>query len=131
MTDDIVECDLIYGHHDGDGLFLVDGPTLKQWNPEDGPMRLFKFSSIDKPNSPNGFLPNYRFWSMDPKAFGPLAYNPTTEEDLNKMATSLRNVLGKPFDFAVGVHINKMDGNDFRKSMDEAWNWLDGKSLLK
>merc|ERR1719510_2719177 len=102
---------------------MTDGPTLKQWRPEDGTLRLFKFSSIDKPNSPNGFLPNYRFWSMDPKSFGAMAYNPPNQDgsDLSKMATSLRKVLAKPFDFAVGVHINKMTGNDFRKSLDEAW----------
>jgi hypothetical protein len=41
-----------------------------------------------------------------------------------------RNVLAKPFSTAVGVHINKMSGDDFRKSMDAAWNWLDGKPLL-
>ena len=95
MTDDIVECDLIYGHHDGDGLFLVDGPTMKQWNPEDGPMRLFKFSSIDKPNSPNGFLPNYRFWMMDRNSMGVLMYEQPAKDgsDRDKMATSIRNVL--------------------------------------
>lgn len=128
----ILECDLIYGHHDGEGLLSTDGDTLKKWRPEDALLRLFKFSSIEKPNSPNGFLPNYRFWTMDPKSFGPMAYTPPNPDgsDLTKMATSLRNVLAKPFSTAVGVHINKMSGDDFRKSMDAAWNWLDGKPLL-
>ena len=110
----------------------MDGDALKKWRPEDALMRLFKFSSIDKPNSPNGFLPNYRFWATDPKSFGPMNYSPPNPDgsDLTKMATSLRNVLAKPFSTAVGVHINKMSGDDFRKSMDAAWNWLDGKPLL-
>ena len=88
----LTECDLIYGHHDGDGLLSLNEETLKQWKPEHRGLRIFKFSSIDKPNSPNGFLPNYRFWSIDPKTFGSMAYDPPKSDgsDLTKMATSLR-----------------------------------------
>ena len=46
------------------------------------------------------------------------------------MATSLRKVLALPFNRAAGVHFNKMDADKFRKSIDAAWNWLDGKPLL-
>ena len=28
----VLECDLLFGHHDGHGLFDMDGDTLKDWN---------------------------------------------------------------------------------------------------
>ena len=59
-----MECDLLYGHDDGNGFLSLDESTFKKWSPDpsDGLMRLFKFAMISKPNSPFGFLPNYRFW---------------------------------------------------------------------
>ena len=63
-----MECDLLYGHDDGHGFFGIDEATLREWSPDPGigMMRMFKFAVIAKPNSPFGFLPNYRFWMMDP-----------------------------------------------------------------
>merc|ERR1712241_1335144 len=115
----MLECDLLYGHHDGHGLFGFDGDTLKQWNQEeevDGIrvnmcwLRLFKFAGMTKPNSPNGFLPKYRFWMMDPNGMmGAMGYEKPTEANRGEMATSLRKVLAPPFNRAAGVHFNKMD----------------------
>ena len=127
----LLECDLIYGHEDGHGVFGLDRTTLEKWKPEDWPSRLFKFSLIDKPNSPYGFLPNYRFWLMDSDGVGAMLYNPPINgSSCKEMAISLRKVLKHPFNIAVGVHFNQLDREKFLKSLDSAWNWLDGKSLL-
>ena len=128
----LLECDLIYGHEDGHGIFNLDRATLEKWKPEDWPMRLFKFSLIDQPNSPFGFLPNYRFWLMDPDSIGAMLYDPPIKDgsSCREMAESLRKVLKFPFNIAVGVHFDQMDRDTFSKSLDAAWNWLDGKSLL-
>ena len=48
----------------------------------------------------------------------------------NKMADSLRTMLKADFKSAVGVHIHQFSADDFRKSINANWNWLDGKSLL-
>ena len=63
-----MECDLLYGHHDGHGFNNIDEATLREWKPDAGTgmMRMYKFAEIAKPNSPFGFLPKYRFWMMDP-----------------------------------------------------------------
>jgi len=137
----LLECDLMYGHHDGHGLFDMDGDTLTEWKREaevDGRnmdmfgLRLFKFAEITKPNSPFGFLPKYRFWMMDPNGMGLLGYSKPAADGSSRreMASSLRRVLALPFNKAAGVHFNKMDADKFRKNIDAAWNWLDGKPLL-
>lgn len=55
----LLESDLVFGHHDGHGIFDLDQEKLLQWKPEDYPTRLYKFWLLSKPNSPNGFLPRY------------------------------------------------------------------------
>ena len=127
----LLECDLVYGHHDGHGLLDVDKSTLLQWKPEDYLVRLFKFGLVSKPNSPNGFLPNYRFWLMDPNSLGAMLYNPPEKDgsSRNLMAESLRKVLGFKYNTAVGVHFDRMNREDFSGSIDAAWNWLDGNGL--
>ena len=81
-----IECDIVYGHHDGVGLLMTneaefkvfkvsntfmkciiskifdnqENKKLQALKPDDMNMRMFKFTMIDKPNSPLGFLPNYR-----------------------------------------------------------------------
>ena len=34
------------------------------------------------------------------------------------------------FDSVVGVHFDHMPREDFRKTIDANWNWLDGRSLI-
>ena len=62
----------------------MDGETMTEWRREgemDGMnidnwgLRLFKFGEINKPNSPFGFLPKFRFWMMDPNGMGLLGYS--------------------------------------------------------
>ena len=91
----LLECDVCYGHHDGLGLMDLDAKTLKKWRPEDTIIRNFKLTTIDKPNSKNGFLPNYRFQAMDPNSMGVMMYEQPAKDgsDRDKMAVSIRNVL--------------------------------------
>ena len=91
----LLECDVCYGHHDGLGIFDLDANKLNKWKPEDTMMRNFKFTMIDKPTSKYGFLPNYRFWLMDPNSMGVLMYEQPAKDgsDRDKMAASIRNVL--------------------------------------
>ena len=121
----------MYGHHDGHGLLDLDEAALKQWRTEDFMTRLFKMRLLTKPNSPNGFLPNYRFWCMDPASLGALMYEPPAKDGSSRttMAASLRNVLSLQYDTAIGVHFDKMTKDEFKNSINSAWNWLDGKSL--
>ena len=128
----LLECDLLYGHDDGYGIVGLNKTTFEQWKPENWSSRIFKFSMIDKPNSPYGFLPNYRFWLMDPDSLGAMLYDPPVKDgsSCKEMAMSFRKILKLPFNIAVGVHFDQMDRDKFSKSLDVAWNWLDGKSLL-
>lgn len=127
-----LECDLLYGHHDGEGFLMVDKKQFRELAPEDAFWRIFKFSQLAKPNSPNGFLPPYRYWFMDASCMWPFQLTPpkTDGSSCKDMADSLRVALNQDFDKAVGVHFNTMDGNDFKMSIDANWNWLDGNSLL-
>ena len=56
----LLECDIVYGHFDGEGFGDVDIEAFRKMKEEDWAARLFKFAMVDKPNSPNGFLPTYR-----------------------------------------------------------------------
>lgn len=127
-----LECDLLYSHSDGEGFLMLDKEQFRKLEPEDGMWRIFKFSQLSKPNSPNGFLPPYRFWFMDASCMWPFQLTPPKDDgsSCKEMADSLRVALNQSFDKAVGVHFNVMDGNEFKKSIDANWNWLDGKPLL-
>ena len=127
----LLECDVCYGHHDGQGIMDLDAETLKKWRPEDTMMRIFKFHMVDRPNSPNGFLPNYRYWMMDPNSLSAMMYQPPASDgsDRRKMAASIRKILGQQYEFAIGTHFHKMTREDFDSTVDACWNWLDGKPL--
>ena len=129
----LLECDLMYGHHDGCGFGHVDKQALEEWKPQDWSFRLFKFGLISKPNSPFGFLPNYRFWMMDPQSFGAMKFDPPAGDGsyCRKMANSLRHVLQLEYKTVIGVHFKQTNRENFRKNINAAWNWLDGKSLLQ
>ena len=127
----MLECDLLYGHQNGEGFLNIDEKRFKQMNPEDFASRLFKLRLLTKPNSPNGFLPNYRFWCMDPNSLGVMLYEQPAKDgsSCTKMAKSLRKALSQEYNQAVGTHFNGMSRDEFQGSIDSAWNWLDGKSL--
>ena len=61
---------------------------------------------------------------------GMFAWHLPTEDDKKKMAESLRKVCALEFNKAVGVHLEPMTADDFKKSIDACWNWLDGKPLV-
>lgn len=127
-----LECDILYTHADGEGFLMTDKQQFRELRPSDFFMRLFKFRLLSKPNSPNGFLPSYRFWAMDPKLTWPLQLTPPKDDgsSCKDMANSLRSVLALDFDQAVGVHFRTMKADEFKRAVDLNWNWLDGESLL-
>ena len=127
-----LECDILYTHADGEGFLMMDKQQFRELRPSDFYMRLFKFRLLSKPNSPNGFLPAYRFWAMDPRLTWPLQLTPPKDDgsSCGEMARSLRTVLALDFDQAVGVHFRTMKADEFRRAVDLNWNWLDGESLL-
>ena len=90
-----LECDLIYGHHDGEGICHLSKEDFRKFKQEDWVYRLFMFASISKPNSPSGFLPNYRFQMMDPNSFGAMSYDQPASDgsSCDVMAKSLRKIL--------------------------------------
>ena len=127
-----IECDLVYGHHDGEGMIHLDKETFRKFRPENWSDRLFKYAFISKPNSPHGFLATYRYQFMDPNSLLSLmtldqpAYDGSS---CQLMANSLRKLIKLDFDFAVGTHITLQSKEDFCKNIDASWNWLDGKTL--
>ena len=128
----LLTCDLLFGHHDGHGLFNYDEAAMKEWkggNEMTG-VRLFKFGELGKPNSL--YLPKFRFWMMDPESMGLFCYDKPAEDGSSKrdMAASLRKMLTLPFSKAVGVHFDEMEVGKYKMSIDAAWNWLDGKPLI-
>ena len=127
-----LECDILYTHADGEGFLMMDKHQFRELRPDDFYMRLFKFRLLSKPNSPNGFLPPYRYWAMDPQLTWPLQLTPPKDDgsSCREMASSLRSVLALDFDLAVGVHFRTMEAEQFRRAVDLNWNWLDGESLL-
>lgn len=128
----LCEADLLYTHQDGEGFLTIDKERFRELRPEDAVWRLFKFGLLSKPTSPNGFLPPYRYWLMDPGLMWPLMLTPPNADGSSslQMAESLRNIISLPFDTVVGVHFDPMDAAEFRGSLDCNWNWLDGSSLL-
>jgi len=128
----LCEADLLYTHQDGEGFLTLPREKFRELRLEDSSLRLFKFGLLSKPTSPNGFLPPYRFWMMDPSLLWSLMLTPPNPDGSSsaEMANSLRRVLALPFDTAVGVHFDQMDAEAFRGGIDANWNWLDGKSLL-
>ena len=95
-------------------------------------MRLFYFLTCSKPHSPNGYLATYRFQMMDPYSMGAMSYDQPARDGstCGLMADSLRRLLRLDFHLAYDVHSGKSSREDFQKSIDVNWNWLDGKSLL-
>ena len=82
--------------------------------------------------APFGFLPEYRFLMMDPNNFGAMMYDQPKADgsSCKEMAHSLRKLLKLDFESATGVHIKMQSKEEFKKNINSAWNWLDGKPLL-
>lgn len=122
-----LEVDLVYSNCNGLSKEVMEDEELFN-------ERLFKWNLMTSPNSPNNALPPYRFWMMDPtNPMSAQMQSPPKKDgsSCTDMAASLRKLLKEDIDHAVGVHANYLTGEDFKKSMDMNWNWLDGKSLLE
>ena len=127
-----LECDLVYTHHDAEGFLHMDREEFRKLEPEQWNERLFKFCLLAKPNSPHGFLPNYRYQMMDLDSLGAMSFvQPATDGSTCAiMANSLRRILKLEFEFALGVHISRQSSEDFKKNVNVNWDWLDGQSLI-
>ena len=128
----LLNCDLVYGSHDGVSAFGLTKEQLLEDNEELATTRLFRCLLMSKPNSPNGTLAKYRFYMMDPKSMGAMNYDlPAADGSTGKlMAESLRGLLQLEFRSTLCVHNGKSDRESFRKDIDANWSWLDGNSLL-
>jgi len=59
-----------------------------------------------------------------------MLYEPPNATSRERMASSLRKVLAQQYDSVIGVHFHNMTREDFNKSVNLNWNWLDGKPLI-
>jgi len=123
--------DLIYAKHDG-GVFDISRDDWKQYKDEHSGLRLFYLLTCCKPQSPNGYLATYRFQMMDPYGLGAMSYDQPARDGstCRLMANSLRRLIQLDFHLAYDVHSGKSQREDFQRSIDANWNWLDGNSLL-
>lgn len=128
-----LECDIIYGTSDG-GFLNSTKEELDAGGSATADERLFKMALATKPTSPNGYLPIYRFWMMDPtNPMGILNATPPAKDNSScaVMAKSLRAILAEEIEHGLGVHTGPITGKVFKESVDANWNWLDGQSLLQ
>ena len=127
----LMSCDLVYTHADGEGFLNVDKNQFRQFLPEDWFFRLFRYVNMARPNSPNGFLAAYRYHLMDPNSLGIMLYDTPNFDgsSCKTMANSLRELVKAPFEFANGVHFEQMDRDAYIDAIDKNWNWLDGQTL--
>jgi len=131
-----LECDIIYSLSNG-GFLDMSAENLiceEEADVANAGKRLFRLALATKPTSPNGALPPYRFWIMDPLSPISCMIQTVPAKDgssCTEMAQSLRTILSEEIDQASGVHTGPITGQVFRESVDLNWNWLDGQSLLK
>lgn len=128
-----LEVDIIYSRPGG-GLFDKTKADLEAGGEELFGSRLFKYGLASAPTSPNDALPPYRFWFMDPaNPIVPTLMSAPKKDgsSCTDMANSLRRVIEADFDQALGVHFTQMTGEEFRRSIDHNWGWLDGKPLYQ
>ena len=127
----LLSVDLIYGRHNG-GAFDITAEEWREYREEHSALRLFFFSHCSKPNSPNGVLANYRFMMMDPTGLGAINFDQPAKDGSSclEMAESLRKMLQLDFQLAYDVHSGKMKKEDFKKTINANWSWLDGEALF-
>ena len=129
------EVDLVYAHHDRCkcGYKYSWCPSNTDPDPEDFFGRIFKYLVISKPDSPNGKLAIYRFSAMDPAGSMSCISYPSPNRDGTsciELARFLRKIIKVQFHQVASVHSHVQTSEDFKKSIDAAWNWLDDRSLL-
>jgi len=123
----ILQTDLIYKHHE-DTQFISGTQNLD--DPLSFITRLYIWRLVSRPNSPFGYLPGYRFAMMDPSnLWHSLVFS--SGSSCTKMAESLRKILKLQFTQAADVHSDLLvSAQDFKKTINVAWNWLDERSLI-
>jgi len=129
------EVDLIYAHHDRCkcGYRYSWCPSNKDPDPEDFFGRIFKYLVVSKPDTPNGKLAIYRFSAMDPAGSMSCISYPSPKRDGSsciELARFLRKLTKLQIHQVASVHSHLQTGDDFKRSIDAAWNWLDERSLL-
>ena len=125
-------CDLIFTHADGEGFLGIDRQRFREFLREDWFERVLRYVTMAKPNSPNGFLPAFKFHLMDPNSFGAIIYDPPAPDGSTcvVMANCLRKLATERFHYANGVHFDRMEREVFLSAMEKNWNWLDGLPLI-
>lgn len=133
------ECDLAcYANHCGTRCFSCDS---KMWNDSDSVDgmngRLFYYVYFAPNVAPNKYIPVYRFMGLDASSpFSKLMIDEPKADGSScaEMANSLRKILQLDFDMVLSAHScheKGIDGEEFRKTLDVSWGWLDGgRSLL-
>jgi len=129
-----LEVDILYGHHAACPCDTCSDDNLRE-DPALAMMRTFWRVFIDAPNSPTGMLPHYRYEMMDPTGAFALFAGPhgaaPNGSSCRRMAASLRRFLAADFNMAISTHaLHPIPATDFRRSIDLAWRWLDGSSLV-
>jgi len=129
------EVDLVYAHHDHCkcGYRYSWCPSIKEPVAEDFFGRIFRYLVLSKPDTPNGKLAIYRFSAMDPAGSMSSISYPSPNRDGSsciELAGFLRKINKLQINQVACVHSHLQSSEDFKKSIDCAWNWLDGKSLL-
>ena len=131
-----IECDLMYGHNDECQCDFCNEQGMFENIKSDERhffVRLVHWRLMTKPNSPNGFLPTYRFSLMDPSStLSTFSWKRPANDgsSCSDMANSLREILGLRFENVITVHWGKISKDDFKNSVNNSWEWLDGSSLL-
>jgi len=125
--------DLLYGCHDGVGLFDLSKELFLKGGEEWTSLRLFRWLLLCRPHSPNGNLATYRFQAMDPGGLGAMAYDPPAADgsSCRVMAESLRGLLRREFEAVLEVHSGQLvrSREVFRRDLEANWGWLDGSLL--
>lgn len=129
------EVDLIYGHHDSCdcGYKYSFCPANKNRDPQNFMGRIFRYLMLSKPDSPNGKLALYRFAAMDPCSLMSCLCCPSPAPDgssCTELANFLRHLAKLDFKQVISVHSHLQTAENFKKSLDAGWNWLDNNSLL-
>lgn len=129
------EVDLLYGHHDNCdcGYKYSFCPANKDRDPQNFVGRIFRYLMVMKPDSPNGKLAIYRFAAMDPCSLMSYISNPSPAPDgssCTELANSLRRIVKLDFKQVISGHSHLQTAENFKKSLDADWNWLDNNSLL-
>lgn len=132
----LLEADVAYGHPDGRWA-ACDLDSFKEGQSRnDSDARLFYYGSMHGDASPNGILPIHRYMMLDPThPLGKMQLAPPRPDGSScaEIAESLRSVLKMDFvavNMAHSTRREPMPAEEFRKCVDAAWRWLDGRSLL-